>query len=134
MRNGTLKKWTLISVILFFTLSTGLTKEKLIMFTSVYKCKACNNPVLDLIFYNSQLLDSLNLEYELVLETRRSRDVEDYCHYYKLGKRLKIIALNDSIDSLYDPTNKDNYFLITRNDTVIFTTERLESLIAFLTK
>jgi hypothetical protein len=110
----------------------GITKEKLYMFTDIEKCKSCNNPVLNALIYNSKLFDSLDIEYEVILKCKRKRDLEDYRHYNNLNDSLKIVALNDSITKLYDPKSTQAYFVLTRNDTIYFATERLESLIDYI--
>lgn len=133
MRSGTLKKLILISfVILFIFTSIAITKQKLYIFTDIEKCKSCYNPVLNALNFNSTLFDSLNIDYELILNCRRTRDIEDYRNYYNLNDSLKIVTLNDSITALYDPKSTLEYFVLTRNDTIIYATENLELLISII--
>jgi S-adenosylmethionine synthetase len=103
------------------------------MFTDIEKCKSCNNPVLNALNYHSVLFDSLDIDYEVILKCRRKRETEDYKHYFKLDTNLRIVALNDSITSLYEPKSLEQYFVLTRNDTIIFTTENLDLLLGFIT-
>lgn len=135
MRSGGLKKLILISFILLLSYTVnGITKEKLFMFTDIEKCKSCNNPVLNALNYHTPLFDSLEIDYELVLKCRRSKDLEYYRRYYYLDSGLKIVALNDSINTLYKPTSIEQFFVLIRNDSIIFTSENLDLLVGYITK
>jgi len=104
------------------------------MFTDIEKCKSCNNPVLNSIYYHSVLFDSLDIDYEVILKCRRSKDLNYYRRYYHLDSGLKIVALNDSINTLYKPSSTEQFFVLTRSDTIIFTTENLDLLLGFITR
>lgn len=135
MRSGTLKKLILISCILQFSFTSKLiTKEKLYMITDIEKCKSCNNEILNALNSYSSLFDSLNIDYELILRCRRSRDIEDYRHYFKLDSNLRIVRLTDSLENLYKPENTEGAFVLTHNDTIMFTTKSLYLLVGYLTK
>ncbi|PKL79470.1 MAG: hypothetical protein CVV25_07910 [Ignavibacteriae bacterium HGW-Ignavibacteriae-4] len=130
-----MKKLILISFILLLsTPVTGITKEKLFMFTDIEKCKPCINPVLNAINYHTPLFDSLDINYELILKCRRSKDLEYYKHYFHLDSSLRIVTLTDSIKTLYNPTSTEQFFVLTRNDTIIFTTENLDLLLGYITR
>lgn len=127
MRIGTLMKSILISLILIFSFHYILiTKENLHIFTDIEKCKSCNNPALNALYYSTPLFDSLGIDYELVLKCRRTRETEDYRKYYNLDDSLKIVKLNDSIVAKYQPKSTEQFFVLTRNDTIVFTTEDLQ--------
>lgn len=135
MRNGILKKSILISLFVVFSFPNYLvTKEKLHIFTDIIRCQSCNNPALNILKYNTPLLDSLDIDYELVLKCRRTRETEDYRKYYNLDDSLKIVKLNDSIVAKYQPKSTEQFFVLTRNDTIIFTTEDLQLLIGYITR
>lgn len=135
MRSGTLKKLILISFIFLFLFTNKvITKGKLYMFTDIEKCKSCNNEILNALNSYSSLFDSLNINYELILRCRRSRDTEDYRHYFKLDSNLRIVRLTDSLENLYKPENTEGSFVLTHNDTITFTTKSLYLLVGYLTK
>lgn len=134
MMNGMLKKLMSISFILLISVNIAITKENLYMFTDIRKCKSCNNEVLNALYGYSDLFDTLHIDYELLLSCRRSRELDDYRSYYKLDTNLKIVKLTDSLKSLYEPETTLEYFVLTRNDSIIFKTKNLYLLIGYITQ
>lgn len=121
-------------VVLLSIAYNGITKEKLHIFTNIATCKSCNNEALNALKFHIPLFDSLDIDYELILKCRRTRDTEDYRNYYKLDGNLKIVALNDSISKIFETQSNQEYFVLTRNDTIVFDTENLDILIGHITR
>lgn len=135
MKNGIMRKSIFISfILLLFFVSYSNSKQNLYLFTNLSNCKSCNNPVLNMINYHSETLDSLEIKYEVYLKCRRSSDLKYFKKYFNLDSNLKITKLNDSIINQYEVENVNSFMIYKRNDSTICESEYLEVIIECISR